>query len=638
MTNLKLRLITSTAVAVFAMGAPVAPSFAAEKMQFAQVTQPGQMSQEEIRRKLEEQQKKAQEQRLQNQQQREERREQVQQKQEDKREQVQQKRDQVQQDREQKRDQVQQKQEQRRDNAQGQGGITNAPERKPQRQEQQAAPEKREAPQKREAAPQNATPPQNGNAREKPQQERENARDRERMQERERAEQKQQPPSITKPQQAAPAEEKPAETPRTPQRAEREQDRQQGERPREENRPQRADRPDNGGATRNADDKNPLPPNAAPALDSAKQTETQQIQRERAADEKDRERRRDNAERPREDRPEGRRREAGPPPQSDRAAQKMQPQKIEPLRLDEQGRRVDRRPERHRDDKDAEIIATFGDRVVFRYSDGRVSVEEKRERPRWARDSRDYYVEQMQEGRYREVVVRPDGTRVVTVYNRHGDIIRRSRFTPQGREIVLVYAPDIYYGDSGRWRDPALYLPPLQLTVPVDEYILDAQQAQPRDYYRFLDKPPIEQIDRLYSVDEVRRSARLRDVMPRIDLDMVTFDFGSSSIGESQIPLLQGLAEAMLEVLDENPAETFLIEGHTDAVGSDYANLALSDARAEAVAAALTNVFGIPAENLVTQGYGEAYLKVDTEEPERENRRVAVRRITPLVTPLAQAQ
>ncbi|MGE0233636.1 MAG: OmpA family protein, partial [Flavobacteriaceae bacterium] len=91
-------------------------------------------------------------------------------------------------------------------------------------------------------------------------------------------------------------------------------------------------------------------------------------------------------------------------------------------------------------------------------------------------------------------------------------------------------------------------------------------------------------------------------------------------------------------VLDENPAETFLIEGHTDAVGSDYANLALSDARAEAVAAALTNVFGIPAENLVTQGYGEAYLKVDTEEPERENRRVAVRRITPLVTPLAQAQ
>ena len=91
-------------------------------------------------------------------------------------------------------------------------------------------------------------------------------------------------------------------------------------------------------------------------------------------------------------------------------------------------------------------------------------------------------------------------------------------------------------------------------------------------------------------------------------------------------------------MLDENPAETFLIEGHTDAVGSDLANLALSDRRAESVARALTDVFGIPPENLVTQGYGERYLKIDTQERERENRRVALRRITPLVAPVASAR
>jgi outer membrane protein OmpA-like peptidoglycan-associated protein len=57
----------------------------------------------------------------------------------------------------------------------------------------------------------------------------------------------------------------------------------------------------------------------------------------------------------------------------------------------------------------------------------------------------------------------------------------------------------------------------------------------------------------------------------------------------------------------------------------------LSDQRAEAIAVALSSNFAIPPENLITQGYGEQYLKVPTEEAERENRRVTVRRITPLV-------
>ena len=46
----------------------------------------------------------------------------------------------------------------------------------------------------------------------------------------------------------------------------------------------------------------------------------------------------------------------------------------------------------------------------------------------------------------------------------------------------------------------------------------------------------------------------------------------------------------------------------------------------------LTDFYGIPPENLVTQGYGERYLKVRTELAERLNRRVQVRRITPLIT------
>jgi regulatory helix-turn-helix LysR family protein len=37
-----------------------------------------------------------------------------------------------------------------------------------------------------------------------------------------------------------------------------------------------------------------------------------------------------------------------------------------------------------------------------------------------------------------------------------------------------------------------------------------------------------------------------------------------------------------------------------------------------------------------TQGYGEQYLKIPTDGPERANRRVTVRRITPLLTGQAQ--
>ena len=213
-------------------------------------------------------------------------------------------------------------------------------------------------------------------------------------------------------------------------------------------------------------------------------------------------------------------------------------------------------------------------------------------------------------------------------------MVRRSRIAPDGRESVLSYVEEDDRERARDWRDPGLDLPPLQLAIPQDEYILDAEEAQsPDDYYEFLEQPPVEQVERLYSIDEVKRSSRIRQKTRRIDLDTVTFEFGSDTIPESEINKLESVAKAMERSLEKNPAETFLIEGHTDAVGADIANLALSDRRAEAVADALSNVFAIPPENLTTQGYGEQYLKVNTQEPEQANRRVAIRRITALVAP-----
>jgi outer membrane protein OmpA-like peptidoglycan-associated protein len=142
----------------------------------------------------------------------------------------------------------------------------------------------------------------------------------------------------------------------------------------------------------------------------------------------------------------------------------------------------------------------------------------------------------------------------------------------------------------------------------------------------------VERVRRIYTIDEVKRSARIRDSVRRLEIGGLTFDTGAATISRSQVGALSKVANAMLKMLEDNPAETFLIEGHTDKVGTEVSNLVLSDARAATVARILTDFYDIPPENLVTQGYGERYPKVMTEEAERLNRRVTIKRITLLVT------
>ena len=246
------------------------------------------------------------------------------------------------------------------------------------------------------------------------------------------------------------------------------------------------------------------------------------------------------------------------------------------------------------------------------------------------RDRTDY--EQLPRGRYRETISRPDGVLIVTIYDRNGDILRRSRFDADGREIVLAYFDDSYDQDLAQWRDPGDDLPPLQLNIAINDYFLDADYADEGQVQQFFSRPPVEQVQRLYSIDEVKRSARLRDMVRRLEIGDLTFDTGAATISQDQVGALSNVAAAMLALLQQNPAETFLIEGHTDAVGSEVSNLQLSDDRAATVAGILTDFYHIPPENLATQGYGAQFLKVQTTAPERLNRRVVIRRITPLIT------
>ncbi len=277
---------------------------------------------------------------------------------------------------------------------------------------------------------------------------------------------------------------------------------------------------------------------------------------------------------------------------------------------------------------DNRTVLAVGDRIIVRGD----------ERPRLRRDSQEVYYDELSRGRTRETIVRENGVQIVTVYNRYGDVIQRSRIGRDGEEYLLIYAPE---ADEGPRRpqlvDVGYELPPMRLRIPVSDYIVDYSEEPNRDYYEFLSEPPVERVERVYTIDEVRTSARLRDKVRRIDLDTITFATGSAEVSMTQAKTMRKVADAMSQILKKDPGETFFIEGHTDAVGSDQSNLILSDKRAESVAVLLTEVYGIPPENLVTQGYGERFLKVRTSEAEQQNRRVTIRRVTPLVRPVAQA-
>lgn len=80
------------------------------------------------------------------------------------------------------------------------------------------------------------------------------------------------------------------------------------------------------------------------------------------------------------------------------------------------------------------------------------------------------------------------------------------------------------------------------------------------------------------------------------------------------------------EVMARYPQYRFQIEGHTDSVGSDAYNQALSEKRAESVRQYLVQRFPIPAENLVAKGFGENNPRVPNDTPagRSTNRRVEV--------------
>ena len=108
---------------------------------------------------------------------------------------------------------------------------------------------------------------------------------------------------------------------------------------------------------------------------------------------------------------------------------------------------------------------------------------------------------------------------------------------------------------------------------------------------------------------------------PKIDLD-IQFDYNSDKITTTSMPSVQALGKALSDA--NLKGSTFVVAGHTDAIGGEAYNQDLSERRADTIKRYLTEKYGINGTDLVTVGYGKTKLKDAANPADPLNRRVQV--------------
>ncbi|MET0659387.1 MAG: OmpA family protein [Steroidobacteraceae bacterium] len=125
-------------------------------------------------------------------------------------------------------------------------------------------------------------------------------------------------------------------------------------------------------------------------------------------------------------------------------------------------------------------------------------------------------------------------------------------------------------------------------------------------------------IETSFSPNEARVYRQGDDVV--ISLTGINFGVGRSAIAAASESLLKKVQEAITRF----PNASIVVEGHTDANGSDSQNLLLSQDRADAVKDYLVRNAGVNVERISSIGYGEArpVASNETSEGRARNRRI----------------
>ncbi|MCQ0970735.1 OmpA family protein [Paracoccus sp. TK19116] len=263
-----------------------------------------------------------------------------------------------------------------------------------------------------------------------------------------------------------------------------------------------------------------------------------------------------------------------------------------------------------------QVALATPDRVVVQRADGSQEIV-KDEVALLRQPGSTVTTENFDDGSSRTIVTRSDGSKVVTIRDANLRVLRRTLISADGQTTQLI--DDTAQVEPVNVSDLPPAAKPVASSGNMDEEALRRALQQEA------------QINRTFTLNQIRNIPEVRALVAPVNIDAITFDTGSAAIKPDQAQQLATLGRVIQDAVEANPREIFMIEGHTDTVGADAMNLALSDRRAESVALALSEYFDVPPENLVVQGYGEQFLKIRAQGDIRENRRASVRRITDLM-------
>jgi hypothetical protein len=203
-----------------------------------------------------------------------------------------------------------------------------------------------------------------------------------------------------------------------------------------------------------------------------------------------------------------------------------------------------------------EVVSNSGDRVVLQGTDGQLRIL-KDDDVLLRQPGSNVRTETFNDGSTRTFVTRADGSEVVTIRAADGRVLRRALIQADGSQIEL-------FDDTREERAIDVSTLP-HAVIPTRPATSNVTEAQLRAALVAEMAVPL---DRTFSLRQVRSIREVRELSPVIELSAITFPTCSAAIQPDQSRELAILGTAMKDLIVERPGEVFLIEGHTDAVGS----------------------------------------------------------------------